>query len=111
MQILGLEYCADTPIGNNMIRGISGGQKKRVTTGEMIVGCAASVVVAFPSSVVEQFAVWISLSLSQGLATDTAAFFHLVPAEPAAAAVQVKEDTVHGYDCRMLQPLFDSADQ
>ncbi len=45
MQILGLEYCADTPIGNNMIRGISGGQKKRVTTGEMTVGCASSTVV------------------------------------------------------------------
>lgn len=30
--------CADTIVGNQMIRGISGGQRKRVTTGEMIVG-------------------------------------------------------------------------
>ena len=28
----------DTIKGSNMIRGISGGQKKRVTTGEIIVG-------------------------------------------------------------------------
>jgi len=29
----GLDYCADTLVGNEMVRGISGGQKKRVTTG------------------------------------------------------------------------------
>uniref|UniRef100_A0A7N0U8F5 ABC transporter domain-containing protein n=1 Tax=Kalanchoe fedtschenkoi TaxID=63787 RepID=A0A7N0U8F5_KALFE len=40
LKILGLEICADTLIGNPIIRGISGGQKKRVTTGEMLVGPA-----------------------------------------------------------------------
>lgn len=40
MQILGLEICADTMVGDEMFRGISGGQKKRVTTGEMLVGPA-----------------------------------------------------------------------
>ncbi|XWS57389.1 hypothetical protein CRYUN_Cryun09bG0170100 [Craigia yunnanensis] len=38
LKILGLDICADTFVGNAMIRGISGGQKKRLTTGEMIVG-------------------------------------------------------------------------
>ena len=32
------QVCADTIVGNQMIRGISGGQRKRVTTGEMTVG-------------------------------------------------------------------------
>ncbi|KAF4389693.1 hypothetical protein F8388_009826 [Cannabis sativa] len=38
LKILGLDICADTWIGDAMRRGISGGQKKRLTTGEMIVG-------------------------------------------------------------------------
>ncbi|XP_050366553.1 pleiotropic drug resistance protein 1-like [Argentina anserina] len=40
LKILGLEVCADTMVGDDMFRGISGGQKKRVTTGEMLVGPA-----------------------------------------------------------------------
>ncbi|XP_047307747.1 ABC transporter G family member 39-like [Impatiens glandulifera] len=40
LKILGMEICADTMVGSEMRRGISGGQKKRVTTGEMLVGPA-----------------------------------------------------------------------
>uniref|UniRef100_A0ACD5U668 Uncharacterized protein n=1 Tax=Avena sativa TaxID=4498 RepID=A0ACD5U668_AVESA len=40
LKVLGLDICADTMIGDDMIRGISGGQKKRVTTGEMLTGPA-----------------------------------------------------------------------
>ncbi|CAM0942737.1 unnamed protein product [Alopecurus aequalis] len=40
LKVLGLDICADTMIGDEMIRGISGGQKKRVTTGEMLTGPA-----------------------------------------------------------------------
>ncbi|KAG6387940.1 hypothetical protein SASPL_153136 [Salvia splendens] len=40
IKILGLEVCADTLVGDEMVRGISGGQRKRLTTGEMLVGPA-----------------------------------------------------------------------
>ncbi|XP_031270302.1 pleiotropic drug resistance protein 1-like [Pistacia vera] len=40
LKILGLEVCADTLVGDEMVRGISGGKKKRATTGEMLVGPA-----------------------------------------------------------------------
>ncbi|GMI91957.1 ATP-binding cassette G39, PLEIOTROPIC DRUG RESISTANCE 11, pleiotropic drug resistance 11 [Hibiscus trionum] len=40
LKILGLEICSDTLVGDEMRRGISGGEKKRLTTGEMLVGPA-----------------------------------------------------------------------
>lgn len=38
LQLLSLVNCADTIVGDAMTRGISGGERKRVTTGEFIVG-------------------------------------------------------------------------
>ncbi|KAJ8750443.1 hypothetical protein K2173_015582 [Erythroxylum novogranatense] len=40
LKILGLDICADTLVGDEMLKGISGGQKKRLTTGELLVGPA-----------------------------------------------------------------------
>ncbi|XP_073153582.1 pleiotropic drug resistance protein 1-like [Henckelia pumila] len=40
IKVLALDVCADTLVGSDMIRGISGGQRKRVTIGEMLVGPA-----------------------------------------------------------------------
>ena len=37
LRMLGLEPCADIVVGNQLARGISGGQRKRVTCGEMLV--------------------------------------------------------------------------
>ncbi|XP_059640406.1 pleiotropic drug resistance protein 1-like isoform X2 [Cornus florida] len=40
LKVLGLEVCADTMVGDGLLKGISGGQRKRVTMGEMLVGPA-----------------------------------------------------------------------
>ncbi|XP_020585995.1 pleiotropic drug resistance protein 2-like isoform X2 [Phalaenopsis equestris] len=40
LKVLGLDICADILVGDEMRRGISGGEKKRVTTGEMLAGPA-----------------------------------------------------------------------
>ncbi|XP_065020888.1 pleiotropic drug resistance protein 2-like isoform X2 [Musa acuminata AAA Group] len=40
LKALGLDICADILVGDEMRRGISGGQKKRLTTGEMLAGPA-----------------------------------------------------------------------
>ena len=39
-KLTGLEECADTIVGNEIVRGVSGGQKKRVTTAEMLISNA-----------------------------------------------------------------------
>ncbi|CAH9112411.1 unnamed protein product [Cuscuta europaea] len=40
IKILGLEGCEDTFAGNELFRGMSGGERKRLTAGEMLVGPA-----------------------------------------------------------------------
>ena len=36
LKVLGLDVCSETVVGNDMLRGISGGQRKRVTTGPFL---------------------------------------------------------------------------
>lgn len=36
LALLGLKRCADTIVGDERIRGISGGERRRVTLGEML---------------------------------------------------------------------------
>jgi ABC-type multidrug transport system ATPase subunit len=38
LRMLGIAHTKDTPVGDSMLRGVSGGERKRVTIGEMIVG-------------------------------------------------------------------------
>lgn len=38
LKIFGLDGAANTIIGDNLIRGVSGGEKKRVTLAEMMMG-------------------------------------------------------------------------
>ncbi|KAG2437813.1 hypothetical protein HXX76_005433 [Chlamydomonas incerta] len=63
-RMLGIEHVMDTLVGNEMIKGISGGQKRRVTFGEMIVGMANTLMLDEVSNGLDAAAV---LGIVQGL--------------------------------------------
>ncbi|CAE7825330.1 ABCG31, partial [Symbiodinium sp. KB8] len=37
LKLLGLEECAETYVGNDLVRGVSGGQRKRISIGELLI--------------------------------------------------------------------------
>jgi ABC-type multidrug transport system ATPase subunit len=41
LHVLNLTHAADTVIGDAMLRGVSGGERRRVTSGEMLVSSAS----------------------------------------------------------------------
>lgn len=45
MKVLGLDVCSDTVVGNDMLRGVSGGQKKRVTTGPLSLSLSLIIII------------------------------------------------------------------
>ncbi|KAK9161847.1 hypothetical protein Syun_008188 [Stephania yunnanensis] len=88
LKILGLDICAETMVGNALRRGISGGQKKRLTTGEMIVG---------PSRVL--FMDEISNGLDSASTLQIVSYVqHLVHITEATAVVSLLQPAPETYD-------------
>lgn len=48
LKVLGLDVCSETVVGNDMLRGVSGGQRKRVTTGISLTSSHTSLSRHFP---------------------------------------------------------------
>ncbi len=71
LKLLDLNICADTAIGGPMLRGVSGGQRKRVTTGACTPAplCAATPFAAFDTFALRgqtaRHSCWISSRLAQ----------------------------------------------
>lgn len=59
LKVLGLDVCSDTIVGNDMIRGVSGGQRKRVTTGISSLSLIVLVVMSkyWPAEIIYNFGV------------------------------------------------------
>ncbi|KAF2312683.1 hypothetical protein GH714_039581 [Hevea brasiliensis] len=94
LKILGLDICADTMVGDAMRRGISGGQKKRLTTGEMIVGPTKALFMDEISNGLDSSTTFQIVSCLQHLVhiTDATALISLL--QPAPETFDLFDDVV-----------------
>ncbi|KAL9995553.1 putative ABC transporter, AAA+ ATPase domain, ABC-2 type transporter, ABC-transporter [Helianthus debilis subsp. tardiflorus] len=91
LKLLGLDICADTMVGDQMIRGISGGQKKRVTTGEMIVG---------PSKVLlmDEISTGLDSSTTYQIVNSLKQFLHILEGTAVISLLQPAPETYDLFD-------------
>ncbi|KAI4335068.1 hypothetical protein L6164_013749 [Bauhinia variegata] len=94
LKILGLDICADIMVGDALTRGISGGQKKRLTTGEMIVGPIRTLFMDEISTGLDSSTTFQIVTCLQQLAhiTDTTVLVSLL--QPAPETFELFDDLV-----------------
>ncbi|KAK1440473.1 hypothetical protein QVD17_06300 [Tagetes erecta] len=94
IKILGLDVCADTMFGDAMRRGISGGQKKRLTTGEMIVGPAKALFMDEISNGLDSSTTYQIITCLQQLAHITDASILISLLQPSPEAFDLFDDII-----------------
>ncbi|XVE52031.1 hypothetical protein DITRI_Ditri02bG0087600 [Diplodiscus trichospermus] len=94
LKMLGLDICKNTIVGDEMIRGVSGGQKKRVTTGEMIVGPTKTLFMDEISTGLDSSTTYQIVKCLQQIAhlTDATVFMSLL--QPAPETFDLFDDIV-----------------
>ncbi|XP_027919830.1 pleiotropic drug resistance protein 3-like isoform X1 [Vigna unguiculata] len=94
LKILGLDICADTLVGDPIRRGISGGEKKRLTTGEMIVGPTKALFMDEISNGLDSSTTFQIISCIQHLVhiTDATALISLL--QPAPETFDLFDDVI-----------------
>lgn len=116
LKILGLEICADTIVGDALRRGISGGQKKRLTTGEMIIGPTRALFMDEISNGLDSSTTYQIISYLQCLAHITDATIMVSLLQPAPETFDLFDDIIlmaegkiiyHGPQCSVLE-FFES---
>ncbi|XP_059652208.1 pleiotropic drug resistance protein 3-like [Cornus florida] len=116
LKILGLDICADTMVGDAMRRGISGGQKKRLTTGEMIVGPTKALFMDEISNGLDSSTTYQIVACLQQLAHITDATILVSLLQPAPETFELFDDIIlmaegkivyHGYRSHVLDFFYD----
>ncbi|KAL3740885.1 hypothetical protein ACJRO7_022073 [Eucalyptus globulus] len=95
LKVLGLDICADTFVGNDMLRGVSGGQRKRVTMGEMIVGPRKTLFM-------DEISTGLDSSTTYQIVKCVRNFVHLMEATVLMALLQPAPETFDLFDDLVL---------
>ncbi|XP_064991162.1 ABC transporter G family member 41-like isoform X1 [Musa acuminata AAA Group] len=91
LKIMGLDLCADTMVGDAMRRGISGGEKKRLTTGEMIVGPTTTLFM-------DEISSGLDSSTTFQIATCLQQFAHITESTVVVSLLQPAPETYELFD-------------
>ncbi|KAK3416807.1 hypothetical protein EUGRSUZ_H02568 [Eucalyptus grandis] len=91
LKILGLEICADAMVGDEMLRGISGGQRKRVTTGEMLVGPAEVFLM-------DEISTGLDSSITYQIVNSLKQFIHILDGTAVISLLQPAPETYDLFD-------------
>jgi len=95
LRLLGLEGCADTVVGGDMLKGISGGQKKRVTTAELMVG-------QLPCLFLDEISTGLDSSSTFLITTALRNLSHYLNTTMAVALLQPAPETYDLFDAVLL---------
>jgi ABC-type multidrug transport system ATPase subunit len=89
---LGLEKCADTPVGDAKTRGVSGGEKKRLNIGCELLGSPSLVLADEPTTGLDSFQAERVMGSLQSLAKDHKHTVVCVIHQPRASIVRMCDD-------------------
>ncbi|OVA07250.1 ABC transporter-like [Macleaya cordata] len=112
LKILGLDVCAEMLVGDALRRGISGGQKKRLTTGEMIVGPTKALLMDEISTGLDSSTTFQIVSCLQQFVHITNATVVVSLLQPASETFDLFDDIIlmaegkiiyHGPRCHVLE--------
>ncbi|KAG0520026.1 hypothetical protein BDA96_08G037400 [Sorghum bicolor] len=94
MKIMGLDVCADIMVGDAMRRGISGGEKRRLTTGEMIVGPSKALFMDEISTGLDSSTTFQIVSCLQQLAHISESTILVALLQPAPETYELFDDVI-----------------
>ncbi|XP_020875007.1 ABC transporter G family member 41 isoform X2 [Arabidopsis lyrata subsp. lyrata] len=94
LKILGLDICADTRAGDATRPGISGGQKRRLTTGEIVVGPATTLFMDEISNGLDSSTTFQIVSCLQQLAHIAEATILISLLQPAPETFELFDDVI-----------------
>lgn len=95
IKLLGLDVCQNTVIGNDLLKGVSGGQRKRVTTAEMIV---ASIKVLF----MDEISTGLDSATTYQITKSMKNFCHILRGTVTIALLQPSPETYELFDDLLL---------